>query len=95
MSDALLIRLSGDCSIRSIRTVHREIEAALMAQRDLNVDCAEVERADMALVQLLVAASNTAKRQTRRVTLVDPSDVVRNAFVRAGLQRHDCLAAAA
>ncbi|MFC6789099.1 hypothetical protein ACFQE0_05315 [Methylobacterium komagatae] len=48
----------------------------------------------MALVQLLAAASSTAKGQMRRVTLVHPSDVVRNAFVRAGLETHDCLAAA-
>lgn len=89
-----MIKLSGDCTIRSIRTIHREIEAALKAQRDLHVDCAEVERADMALVQLLAAASSTAKGQMRRVTLVHPSDVVRNAFVRAGLETHDCLAAA-
>ncbi|MFC6789098.1 STAS domain-containing protein [Methylobacterium komagatae] len=40
-----MIKLSGDCTIRSIRTIHREIEAALKAQRDLHVDCAEVERA--------------------------------------------------
>lgn len=95
MSDAMLIRLSGDCTIRSIRTIHREIEAALKTPVDLSVDCSEVERADIAFVQLIAAASQTAEQQTRRLMLVEPSDVVRSAFVRAGLQTHACLAAAA
>lgn len=85
MSDAISIRLSGDCTIRSIRTVHREIQTALKTTGDLGIHCAEVERADIAFVQLIAAASRLAAEQTRRLTLVDPSEAVRSAFVRAGL----------
>lgn len=94
MSDPLSVKMSGDCTVRSIRTLHREITAALEATGDLNLDCAEVERADIAFVQLLLSAAATAARGAKRLTLVDASEVVCGAFVRAGLQPQAPFAAA-
>jgi phospholipid transport system transporter-binding protein len=86
MSDQLSVRMSGDCTVRSIRTLHRQIATALETTAKLDLDCAAVERADIAFVQLVLSAAATATRQAKELTLVDPSEVVRSAFVRAGLQ---------
>lgn len=86
MSDQLSVRLSGDCTVRSIRTLHREIAAALEMSADLSLDCGQVERADVAFVQLVLSAAATARRQAKRIDLTDASDVVASAFARASLQ---------
>lgn len=95
MSDQLCVKLSGDCSVRAIRALQAEIAAALAATADLSLDCAEVERADIAFVQLVVSAAGTAERQAKRLTLAAPSEVVRGAFARAGLSAQTPFAAAA
>ncbi|MGF3027223.1 STAS domain-containing protein [Methylobacterium aquaticum] len=79
------LTLPGDCTVRVIRTLHGEIAAALASTADLTLDCTGVERADIALVQLVVSAAGTAERQSKRLTLVGASDVVKGAFARAGL----------
>ncbi len=86
MSDQLSVRLSGDCTVRSIRTLHREIAAALETGAEVSLDCSQVERADIAFVQLVLSAAATAARQAKRIDLTEASDVVASAFVRAGLQ---------
>ncbi len=86
MSEQLSVRLSGDCTVRSVRTLHREIAAALETSSDLSLDCAQVERADIAFVQLVLSAAATARQQAKRIDLTDASDVVASAFARAGLQ---------
>ncbi|AWB25309.1 STAS domain-containing protein [Methylobacterium currus] len=85
MSDYLPITMPGDCTLRSIRALHGEIAAALASTADLALDCAGVERADIAFVQLVVSAAGTAERRAKRLTLVGASDVVQGAFARAGL----------
>ncbi|MFH6787370.1 MULTISPECIES: STAS domain-containing protein [Methylobacterium] len=85
MSDPFTVTLPDDCTVRTIGTLHGEIAAALASTADLALDCAAVARADIAFVQLVVAASATAERQAKRLTLVDAPDIVRSAFARAGL----------
>ncbi|TNC05781.1 STAS domain-containing protein [Methylobacterium terricola] len=85
MSEPFTVTLRGDCTVRTIGTLHGEVAAALASTTDLALDCAAVERADIAFVQLVVAAAGTAERQARRLTLVDAPEVVRSAFARAGL----------
>ena len=77
--------MSGDCTVRAVRTLHGEIAAALASTTDLVLDCADIERADIAFVQLVVSAAATAERQAKRLTLVDVPDTVQGAFARAGL----------
>ncbi|KMO42315.1 hypothetical protein VQ03_11315 [Methylobacterium tarhaniae] len=94
MSDSLTVTMPGDCSLRAIRTLHGEIAAALAASTDLVLDCAGVERADIAFVQLVVSAAGTAERRAKRLTVVDASDIVQAAFARAGLTVQGSLASA-
>ncbi|KMO11545.1 STAS domain-containing protein [Methylobacterium platani] len=95
MPDHLTVTMPGDCTVRTIRTRHGEIAAALAATANLALDCTAVERADIAFVQLVLAAAGTAERQSRRLTLTGAPDVVRGAFARAGLPAHAVLAPAA
>ncbi|MET7246953.1 STAS domain-containing protein [Methylobacterium sp. EM32] len=85
MSDTLVITMPGDCTLRAIRTLHGEIAAALAATANLTLDCSKVERADIAFVQLVVAAAGTAERKAKRLALIDAPDLVEGAFARAGL----------
>lgn len=85
MSDSFTVTLPGDCTVRTIGTLHGEIAAALAATTDLALDCGAVERADIAFVQLVVSAAGTAERQARRLALVGVPEVVQSAFARAGL----------
>lgn len=85
MSDTVCIRMSGDCTVRAIRTLHGEIVAGLASATDLVLDCTDIERADITFVQLVVSAAGTAERQAKRLTLVDVPDTVQGAFARAGL----------
>ncbi|MCF4127266.1 STAS domain-containing protein [Methylobacterium sp. SyP6R] len=95
MSDTVCIRMSGDCTLRAIRSLHGEIAAALASTNDLVLDCADIERADIAFVQLVVSAAGTAERQAKRLTLVDMPDIVQGAFGRAGLATQPPFARAA
>ncbi len=85
MSDTVCIRMSDDCTLRAIRPLHGEITAALASTMDLVLDCADVARADIAFVQLVVSAARTAERQAKRLTLVEVPAIVESAFARAGL----------
>ncbi len=87
MSDTVCIRMSDDCTLRAIRPLHGEITAALASTMDLVLDCADVARADIAFVQLVVSAARTAERQAKRLTLVEVPAIVESAFARAGLAR--------
>ncbi|MGX7708772.1 STAS domain-containing protein [Methylobacterium sp. Gmos1] len=85
MSDTLVITMPDDCTLRAVRTLHGEITAALAATANLTLDCSGVARADIAFVQLVLAAAGTAERAAKRLALVDAPDSVEGAFARAGL----------
>lgn len=86
MSDQASFRLPAACDIRSIRSIRAEMMAALETAADVTLDGSDVERADIAFVQLVVSAAGTAERQAKRVALTNPTDAVRSAFERAGLR---------
>ncbi len=86
MSDTVCIRMSGDCTVRAIRTLHGEIVAGLASATDLVLDCNRHRaRRHHHFVQLVVSAAGTAERQAKRLTLVDVPAAVQGAFARAGL----------
>ncbi|MCJ2036213.1 STAS domain-containing protein [Methylobacterium sp. J-068] len=58
---------------------------AFAGTADLTLDCADVARADIALVQLVVSAVRTAAREAKHVRLANMSPTVEAAFQRAGV----------
>lgn len=85
MTDQSVLVLPGDCGVRAIRSLHAEVVAALEVATDLRLDCADVAHADVAFVQLVLAAAGTAARQAKTAALANPSQIVLSAFARAGL----------
>lgn len=85
MSEQQTLHLSGDCGIRTVRALHAELSAALKTVDVVEINGADVERFDIACVQVIVSAQKTAYRAGRQLRFTDPSDAVRTAFARAGL----------
>ncbi|ABD90200.1 STAS domain-containing protein [Rhodopseudomonas palustris] len=79
------LRLPADCSIAGIRAVYDLIRSLLSQQRDLQVDCSAVDKADVTSVQLLLSATRTADEQGGRLDLTDLSQNLRTTFQRAGV----------
>ncbi|RED26078.1 ABC-type transporter Mla MlaB component [Rhodopseudomonas thermotolerans] len=78
------LRLPSDCSISSIRTIHETIQEALGRQGPLEIDCSNVNRADLTAIQLLLSTAKTGEAQGRPVVLTELSEVLRNTMQRAG-----------
>ncbi|MEH3118356.1 MAG: STAS domain-containing protein [Methylorubrum populi] len=95
MPDPHVFRPPADCSLREIRRLKDEIEAALKAAEALTIDCGTVERADLSFVQLLHAAHRTARRDAKVLHVANLSLAARSAFARAGLPDADRLSATA
>ncbi|HEY0327479.1 MAG TPA: STAS domain-containing protein [Rhodopseudomonas sp.] len=79
------LRLPADCSIAGIRAVYELIRNLLSQQRDLQIDCSAVDKADVTSVQLLLSATRTADEQGGRLDLTDLSQNLRTTLQRAGV----------
>jgi len=80
-----LLRLPADCSIASIRGVYDLVREAFRRQDRLEIDCSDVDKADVTSVQLLISTAKTASRDGRPVVLTAVSQTLRNTFQRAGV----------
>ena len=60
------LRLPADCSISGIRAVYELIRKSLTHQRQLEIDCSHVDKADVTSVQLLLSAIQVADGGDRR-----------------------------
>lgn len=85
MSNPSILRLTGDCGLRAIRTRHDEVAAALSASQALEIDCTHAERIDISFVQLVVSALRAAQDDDKRIAVTNLSESAQAAFVRAGL----------
>jgi ABC-type transporter Mla MlaB component len=80
-----LLRLPADCSIASIRGVYDLVRDAFRRQDRLEIDCSDVDKADVTSVQLLISTAKTASLEGRPVVLTAVSQALRNTFQRAGV----------
>jgi ABC-type transporter Mla MlaB component len=80
-----LLRLPADCSIASIRGVYDLVRDAFRRQDKLEIDCSDVDKADVTSVQLLLSTARTASLEGRPIVLTAVSQTLRNTFQRAGV----------
>ncbi|MFE1602955.1 STAS domain-containing protein [Methylobacterium sp. ID0610] len=85
MADKTTLTLPDDCRVRAIRSVHDEMTKSLAAARHVEIDGTGVVLCDIALVQLVISAAQTARRTGKQIRLVNPSAEVAATFARAGL----------
>jgi ABC-type transporter Mla MlaB component len=80
-----LLRLPADCSIAAIRGVYDLVRDAFRRQDKLEIDCSDVDKADVTSVQLLISTARTASLEGRPIVLTAVSPTLRNTFQRAGV----------
>ena len=78
------LRLPSDCSISAIRSVYELIRDAFRQQDRLEIDCSNVDKADVTSIQLLLSTTKTARDQGRSVVLTALSQTLRKTIHRAG-----------
>lgn len=78
------LRLPADCSIAAIRNVYDLVRDGFRRQDKLEIDCSDVDKADVTSIQLLVSTAKTASLQGRPIVLTAVSKVLRSTFQRAG-----------
>jgi anti-anti-sigma regulatory factor len=78
------LQLPPDCSIASIRSVYALVIEAFRRQDKLEIDCSNVDKADVTSIQVLISAAKTANRQGHPIVLTAISQTLRSTFQRAG-----------
>ncbi|MGU3383701.1 STAS domain-containing protein [Methylobacterium sp. D53M] len=86
MSEAPVLTLGPDCTIRTVRALQDTLAAALAGGARLTLDCAAVERADVTFVQIVLAADRTARGRAAGIALVNVPPAVEAAFRRAAIE---------
>jgi anti-anti-sigma regulatory factor len=79
------LRLPADCSIVAIRNVYDLVFDAFRRQDKLEIDCSNVDKADVTSIQLLLSTAKTANLRGRSVVLTEISQTLRSTFQRAGV----------
>lgn len=79
------LSLPTDCSIRGIGAVAERMRDLLAAGQPAEIDCANIEAADIALVQLIISARRSFAARRLPLTIEGASAAVRSAFARASV----------
>jgi len=77
--------MPAQCDLRSVQPLRDKMLAALGGNSPVTLDCAAVERADVAFVQLVLAAGRSAARRGATLALTNRTAGLDVAFRRAGL----------
>nr|WP_280140974.1 STAS domain-containing protein [Methylobacterium phyllostachyos] len=77
--------MPAQCDLRSVQQLRDEMLAAFGGDSPVTLDCTAVERADVAFVQLVLAAERSAARRGATLTLTNRTTGLDIAFRRAGL----------
>jgi phospholipid transport system transporter-binding protein len=85
MSEPCTLTMPAQCDVRSVRALRDAMLAALDRASEVTLDCATVERADMAFVQLVLAAGQSAARRGATLVLTNRTAGLDAAYRRAGL----------
>lgn len=79
------VALEGDLTLRHIEPVRVRLATLLAQPGALTVDCEAVTHADLALIQLLIAAQKSAQAAGKSLHLARPaSGALREALARGG-----------
>lgn len=77
-------RAEPDCTLRHAKVTARALAGVLEAGSGLEIDCTDVEQADITFVQTLVAAQRSCAARDLPFAFTGMSDAVASAFHRAG-----------
>ncbi len=87
---AAQITLDGAQTVRTIDRAHHDLAAVLAAHAAVTVDCVAVTEVDLSLIQLLLAARASARRNGKTIALTAPAnDALRTALLQGGFLRDD------
>jgi|GEM_PF-3024627 len=89
-----LCQLPSDCTIRTAAGLHEALLALPEGSAELVLDCAEVARADLTLLQLVLSAERFFAARGQRLRLHAVPDCVHALFVRGGVDAPTLLACA-
>jgi anti-anti-sigma regulatory factor len=82
--------LDGVLGIRTVDTVRRTLQEALAEHPAVQIDCTMATSVDLSLIQLLLAARQSARLAGKQLALAAPaSGALRSALVQAGLLPSD------
>jgi anti-anti-sigma regulatory factor len=73
MSEIRSVKLSGAVNIRNTVQHHEVLCGALSAGADISLDLGDVQDADLAFVQLIIAARRSAQDRGLTLTLSEPA----------------------
>lgn len=85
MSHSRTLEMPPHCDLRSIRSLQGALLAAFDGDSAVTLDCGGVERADVAFIQLILAAGQTAQRRGATLMLANRTACLDASFERAGL----------
>lgn len=85
MTQTELVSLSGDCIVSTINHHYKILCEAFQSKGSVLVDLAQVEAADITLVQLIVSASQTAAQENREFALRSVPNSFRDVLCSAGI----------
>lgn len=57
--ESVLVRLSGEASIRDARCLHAKLSEACLSNDGVNIDAAQLTSLDTAIIQLLIATRHS------------------------------------
>lgn len=85
-TETATIVLDGDLTVRTASRIQSTLTEALAAERHVTLDCRAAERADLAFLQLVLAARRSAAVAGGVLRLIAPAgSAVAEAACRAGL----------
>ena len=84
-ADATRVVLDGPLTVRTIASVKATLLQALAEYHTVQVDCGTADSADLSLIQLLLAARQSAQRTGKALHLAAPAQgALREALVQGG-----------
>ena len=90
MSDIVTVTLSGSLGLKDAARLRAELLAAFESAGAVTLDCSDLAEADVAVVQLLVAAKKTANASGVALTLkAEKAGVLGQLLIKTGLLSAD------
>ena len=88
MTEKAILTLENTSNIGTSEALAEELETHILKGSNLEIDASKVEKVDTSLLQLLVAASNTLKKQDLELTIQNPSDCFSASAELMGLTKY-------
>lgn len=84
-SDVKTVNPGPDCTLRNAKSVAASFAVIVASDQGLEIDCADIEQADITFVQTIVSAQRSCAARGLPFALTGMTDNARSAFLRAGV----------